>query len=45
MALRKDIPTAPGTRPDPKHATTYQASKGGHYKPAQPAPKPSSKQR
>lgn len=43
MALRKDIPTAPGTRPDPKRETTYQASRGGHYKPDRPpTPKPSS---
>lgn len=27
----KKISTAPGTRPDPKHETTYQASRGGHY--------------
>ncbi|MEU5431021.1 hypothetical protein AB0H73_36205 [Streptomyces olivoreticuli] len=32
MALRRDIPTAPGTRPDPRYEKTYQASKGGHYK-------------
>jgi hypothetical protein len=43
MALNRNIPTAPDTKPDPKHATTYQASKGGHYKPAQPAPKPNSR--
>ncbi|MGW0545367.1 hypothetical protein ACWD0D_34490 [Streptomyces griseoincarnatus] len=37
MALRKTMPMAPETRPDPRHETTYQASRGGHV---QPAPKP-----
>ncbi|WP_371681596.1 hypothetical protein [Streptomyces sp. NBC_01276] len=35
MALRKTMPMAPGTRPDPQHETTYQASRGGHHKPAE----------
>ncbi|QKW55040.1 hypothetical protein [Streptomyces buecherae] len=39
MALRRDIPTAPGTRPDPRYETTYQASRGGHFK-APPKPTP-----
>lgn len=44
MALKRDIPTAPQTRPDPKRETTYQASRGGHYKPAEPpTPKPHGK--
>lgn len=39
MALDKKIPTAPQTRPDPKHETTYQASRGGHYlAPQKPTP-------
>jgi hypothetical protein len=39
MALRKTMPIAPQTRPDPKHETTYQASRGGHFsKPDQPTP-------
>lgn len=39
MALRKTMPMAPGTRPDPKHETTYQPSRGGHYPaPAKPVP-------
>lgn len=39
MALRKTMPMAPGTRPDPKHETTYQASRGGHHPaPAKPVP-------
>ncbi|WP_327413219.1 hypothetical protein [Streptomyces sp. NBC_01233] len=37
MALRKTMPMAPETRPDPKHATDYQASRGGHM---QTSPKP-----
>lgn len=40
MALNdKKIPTAPGTRPDPKHETVYQPSRGGHY-PATQKPVP-----
>lgn len=44
MALDKKIPTAPGgPHADPKHATTYQASRGGHFpateKPTPGAPK------
>lgn len=39
MALRKDIPTAPGTRPDPRHETVYRPSQGGHY-PTPPKPVP-----
>ncbi|MEU8776515.1 hypothetical protein [Streptomyces sp. NPDC048606] len=31
MALRKTMPMAPGTKPDPRHETTYQASRGGHH--------------
>lgn len=39
MALNAKIPTAPGTRPDPKHETVYQPSRGGHYpKPPKPVP-------
>ncbi|MGW7332175.1 hypothetical protein ACWGIU_26995 [Streptomyces sp. NPDC054840] len=39
MALRKTMPMTPGTRPDPKHETTYQSSRGGHHPtPAKPAP-------
>lgn len=32
MALRKSMPAAPQTRPDPKHETTYSASRGGHVR-------------
>ena len=32
MALDKKISTAPGTRPDPKYATDYKGSRGGHFK-------------
>ncbi|MFD4814847.1 hypothetical protein [Streptomyces sp. NPDC058418] len=32
MPLRRTMPMAPGTRPDPKQETTYQASRGGHVK-------------
>ncbi|MFD6968366.1 hypothetical protein [Streptomyces sp. NPDC059949] len=39
MALRKTMPMKPETRPDPKHATDYQASRGGHY-PSTPKPVP-----
>ncbi|MGP3684138.1 hypothetical protein ACTVZO_05390 [Streptomyces sp. IBSNAI002] len=39
MALRKTMPMAPGTKPDPKHETTYSASRGGHY-PTTPKPVP-----
>jgi hypothetical protein len=39
MALRKSMPAAPGTRPDPKHETTYSSSRGGHY-PTQQKPTP-----
>ncbi|MFC0602312.1 hypothetical protein [Streptomyces palmae] len=39
MALRRDIPTAPGTRPDPRYATEYDPARGGHY-PAKPSPVP-----
>jgi len=36
----KKISTAPGgPHADPKHATTYSASRGGHY-PAAPKPVP-----
>lgn len=38
MALRP-FPIAPGSRPDPKHETTYQASRGGHF-PTEPQPAP-----
>ncbi|WP_329224257.1 hypothetical protein OG352_39795 (plasmid) [Streptomyces sp. NBC_01485] len=41
MALsdRPAISIAPGTRPDPQFETTYQASRGGSFPPAnQPAP-------
>ncbi len=39
MPLRKTMPMAPGTRPDPKQETTYQASRGGWVKtPKQPTP-------
>ncbi|MFD8577165.1 hypothetical protein ACFV1H_17765 [Streptomyces virginiae] len=44
MALRKTMPAAPQTRPDPRHETTYSASRGGHYltppKPVPGKPKP-----
>ncbi|MGW3274840.1 hypothetical protein ACWDFH_25715 [Streptomyces kronopolitis] len=36
MPLRP-TPIAPGSRPDPRFETTYQASRGGHFK---AAPKP-----
>ncbi|MGW7435693.1 hypothetical protein [Streptomyces sp. NPDC054849] len=39
MALRKTMPMAPETRPDPKHANDYQASRGGHVQ-APPKPVP-----
>jgi hypothetical protein len=39
MALRKTMPAAPQTRPDPKHETTYSSSRGGHY-PTTPKPTP-----
>ena len=32
--LNRKISIAPGTRPDPAHETTYQASHGGWVKPA-----------
>lgn len=32
MALKKTMPMSPGTRPDPKHETTYSASRGGHVR-------------
>lgn len=35
MALRKDIPTAPQSRPDQRHETVYKPSQGGHYRPEQ----------
>ncbi|WP_411121284.1 hypothetical protein [Streptomyces sp. x-19] len=38
MALRR-ISIAPGSRPDPQHETTYQASRGGWFKP-EPKPVP-----
>lgn len=40
MALNdRKISTAPQTRPDPKHETVYQPSRGGWYPTAQkPAP-------
>lgn len=40
MALNdKKISTAPGTKPDTRHQTTYSASRGGHYPaPATPVP-------
>ncbi|MEV7417723.1 hypothetical protein [Streptomyces sp. NPDC089919] len=32
MALNdKKISTAPGSRPDPRHETTYSSSRGGHH--------------
>ncbi|WP_275406340.1 hypothetical protein [Streptomyces cyaneofuscatus] len=44
MPLKKTMPMAPGTRPDPRHETTYQASRGGHVptpqKPTPGTPKP-----
>lgn len=33
--MRKTMPMKPETKPDPKHATDYQASRGGHFKPAE----------
>jgi hypothetical protein len=39
MALRKTMPMKPETRPDPRHETTYQASRGGSY-PTQQKPLP-----
>lgn len=44
MALRRDIPTAPETRPDPQQETVYQASRGGHY-PPEPKPVPGAPKR
>ncbi|MEU6449614.1 hypothetical protein [Streptomyces sp. NPDC046979] len=42
MAFGPKISTAPGTRPDPKFETVYDAERGGHYpvaqQPAQKAP-------
>ncbi|MFJ2438809.1 hypothetical protein ACIOWM_36960 [Streptomyces anulatus] len=40
MALNdKKISIAPGTRPDARHETTYQGSRGGHFPaPAKPVP-------
>ncbi|MEU8623166.1 hypothetical protein [Streptomyces sp. NPDC048623] len=39
MALKKTMPMAPGTRPDPKHETVYQPSRGGHFPaPSKPVP-------
>lgn len=39
MALNRNISTAPGTRPDPRHETVYQPSRGGHFKaPEKPTP-------
>ncbi|MFF4286000.1 hypothetical protein ACFY0R_11830 [Streptomyces sp. NPDC001633] len=38
MALRR-ISIAPGTRPDPRHETTYQSSRGGWFK-TEPKPVP-----
>ncbi|MFD6872687.1 hypothetical protein ACFWD5_32225 [Streptomyces koyangensis] len=39
MALRRDMPITPGTRPDPRHETVYQASRGGSFPaPARPVP-------
>ncbi|MFJ8842959.1 hypothetical protein ACIRFF_08655 [Streptomyces cyaneofuscatus] len=36
MALKKrTMPMAPETRPDPRYETTYQASRGGHVRPAE----------
>ncbi|WP_432147940.1 hypothetical protein [Streptomyces sp. bgisy029] len=35
MPLKKSMPMTPGTRPDPQHETTYQASRGGHVRPAE----------
>ncbi|MFJ8507719.1 hypothetical protein [Streptomyces avermitilis] len=39
MAFGKKISTAPGTRPDPRFATVYEPSRGGHY-PAKEKPVP-----
>jgi hypothetical protein len=43
MALDPRFPIAPGTRPDPKFETVYDASRGGWYpppdKPKEEAPK------
>lgn len=43
MALNRNFPIAPGTRPDPRFETVYDPSRGGHYpppeKPAEQAPK------
>lgn len=30
---RRNIPTAPQTRPDPRHETVYDPARGGHYRP------------
>ncbi|MEU5736198.1 hypothetical protein ABZ797_46545 [Streptomyces antimycoticus] len=36
---RRNIPTAPQTRPDPRHETVYDPARGGHYRPeARPVP-------
>ncbi|MCZ4103545.1 hypothetical protein QMK19_38920 [Streptomyces sp. H10-C2] len=36
MALRS-MPTAPGSRPDPRHETVHDPARGGWYPPADTA--------
>ncbi|MGO4418937.1 hypothetical protein AB4Z54_09295 [Streptomyces sp. MCAF7] len=43
MALRKTMPMAPSTRPDPQHETVYDPARGGHY-PVEERPVPGAKQ-
>ncbi|MFE5523468.1 hypothetical protein ACFQ9Q_37975 [Streptomyces virginiae] len=38
MSLKKSMPMAPGTRPDPKHETVY--SNGGYVRPQQSSSTP-----
>ncbi|WP_159073674.1 hypothetical protein [Streptomyces sp. RTd22] len=40
MPLKPTMPMAPETKPDPKWASDYQASRGGHYKPDEEKPVP-----
>lgn len=40
MALKKTMPMKPGTKPDPRFETVYDAKRGGHYPPKNNQPKP-----
>jgi len=42
VALTGKFPIAPGTRPDPRFETVYDAERGGHYPPPQ-KPEPAKK--